>query len=493
MKRVLFIFSFLLLPAAASQAQIIEDALRLAPTPSLVGTRSAGMGNAFVGLADDVSALYWNPAGLAQLRLSEFSIGLSNIGAANDASLLGVSTSGDNSSTVLTHIQFALPFPVARGSFVLGAGYTRLADYTGALSVDTYNPQSSIQTSLYNGEKEELDFAWNLGLEDTLVLTYLDEGKPGWFAIPVTNRVQQTLDIFEDGSLNLWSFGGSMEVAPNAMVGLALNVVSGSYRNDRTFVEKDINSAHQGAIVGIDDVTRTDFQSLELEELLEQSLSGWNMRIGFLYNYRDKARVGIAVQTAGNVNVNEDYEKFGRARFSDANLTYTMTVPDNNYDISTPAIYSFGASVNPVNWLMIAADVDLTDNSKLEFEESSNFSTSDLNRDIRKLFRATNNYRAGVEIRVPNTGLQVRGGFGYSVSPFKVDEGITDYDISTLSGGLGYAFDDNFVVNAAFSATSYDTFVQNYRDPDVNIPESAFTTDQSITISRLMLGVSYRF
>src|SRR5215210_7624537 len=31
----------------------------------VTGTRAAGMGGAFVGVADDASALYWNPAGLA--------------------------------------------------------------------------------------------------------------------------------------------------------------------------------------------------------------------------------------------------------------------------------------------------------------------------------------------------------------------------------------------------------------------------------------------
>ena len=30
-----------------------------------VGTRAAGMGGAFVGVADDASAIYWNPGALA--------------------------------------------------------------------------------------------------------------------------------------------------------------------------------------------------------------------------------------------------------------------------------------------------------------------------------------------------------------------------------------------------------------------------------------------
>ncbi|MCF7804136.1 MAG: PorV/PorQ family protein [Candidatus Marinimicrobia bacterium] len=37
-----------------------------------VGARAAGMGEAFVGIADDASALYWNPAGIAQTGGAEF-------------------------------------------------------------------------------------------------------------------------------------------------------------------------------------------------------------------------------------------------------------------------------------------------------------------------------------------------------------------------------------------------------------------------------------
>ena len=33
-----------------------------------MGTRALGMGGAFVGLADDASAIYWNPAGLSNVE-----------------------------------------------------------------------------------------------------------------------------------------------------------------------------------------------------------------------------------------------------------------------------------------------------------------------------------------------------------------------------------------------------------------------------------------
>src|SRR5438132_5016171 len=38
------------------------------------GARSLAMGSAFVGVADDASATYWNPAGLSQITRKEITL-----------------------------------------------------------------------------------------------------------------------------------------------------------------------------------------------------------------------------------------------------------------------------------------------------------------------------------------------------------------------------------------------------------------------------------
>src|SRR4026209_1125163 len=48
---------------------IAAQTFEAAPTFEIVGTRAAGMGGAFVAVADDASATYWNPAGLALGRM----------------------------------------------------------------------------------------------------------------------------------------------------------------------------------------------------------------------------------------------------------------------------------------------------------------------------------------------------------------------------------------------------------------------------------------
>ena len=500
MKRALLIFILLTATwSARTEAQVIEDALRLSWPGNVISTRSAGMGNAFIGLANDASALYWNPAGLGQLRSNEFSIGLSNNGMSNDAMMFGVNTIGDNHQTVLTNLNFAVPFPVVRGSFVLAAGYNRLLDYNGVMDTRVYNQESSIQASLFDLDAE-LDFAWQLGLEDVLVDSLLDAGEPGWMAIPVANRVQQTISTTEEGGLNQWSFGGSMEVAPGLMVGAALNVLSGSYRYERLFSEEDVNNVWQEAILGIDpysdgSVWRTGFDRLDMLEEIEQDLSGWNSRFGLLYNFRDKARFGVTIQTASYISVNEDYYKAGDSYFDDGSgESYELIFENHNYEIITPAVYSFGASFSPADFATVSADFEMVDLSNIEFDASNDLSALDLNQfniDIRRYFRATNNFRLGAEFHVPNTGLFLRGGFGYRYSPYDDDEGKSEYDVKTFTAGVGYEFEHNFSVQAAWVNSNYETFSYNYIDPSVNVDVNR--VDQDVSVTRLMLGVVYRF
>src|SRR5262245_22284447 len=54
--KFLFVAALCVLCPSAAHAQLYED----------VGTRAQGLGGAFVAVADDATATWWNPAGLAK-------------------------------------------------------------------------------------------------------------------------------------------------------------------------------------------------------------------------------------------------------------------------------------------------------------------------------------------------------------------------------------------------------------------------------------------
>lgn len=481
-----------LFSATAARGQFVEDALRLAPAPEFMSARASAMGNAFVGLADDASALFWNPAGLGQIRKSDFTIGLTNLSTSNESTFLSAVVDADKSSTHLNQLSLVVPFPVTRGSLAFAGGYQRIANFNGTMAIDAFNANSSIQTSLYDRE-DVWDLAWQLGLEDTSAVSYQREQGKGWLGIPVNRNVSQSAEVLESGGLHQWSFGGSVELAPKLLVGLAMNILTGSYEYERTFSEADTRNLHSGTIYGVEDRARTDFQSMSVTDYLHQDLSGWNLKIGVLYNVHDKLRIGASIQTPSLMTVEEDYRRKGTALFANTSEKWSLDALAITYDINTPWQFSVGLSGNPVPYVTISADADFTDYTQLEFDVPAGSTLDDLNSVIRRQLRTTTNLRAGVEVNIPETDLFLRGGFGYAMTPYEEFKDLSDYNTTTFSGGIGYLIDQAFMINAAFILSQYSTSRVLYTDPDLTVPESAFTASEKIGHSRILVTASYRF
>ena len=82
------------------------------------GARPFAMGGAYTAAGNDVFSLLYNPAGLADMRSGEVSIGLHQ----RSDKITNANVDQSTSNTSLGHIAAAYPMPTYRGSLVLGFG-----------------------------------------------------------------------------------------------------------------------------------------------------------------------------------------------------------------------------------------------------------------------------------------------------------------------------------------------------------------------------------
>ena len=131
MRKVFFygIATIITLVSLPSQAQTTDELFRTSNQQYTISTaRSAAMGGAFTSLGADPVSMIQNPAGLAMYSRSEASITpsllLNETNANTTNGTNSVNMEGSNLKLAISNLSTALKF----GDFVLGIGYTRLAD-----------------------------------------------------------------------------------------------------------------------------------------------------------------------------------------------------------------------------------------------------------------------------------------------------------------------------------------------------------------------------
>jgi len=106
------------------------------------------------------------------------------------------------------------------------------------------------------------------------------------------------------------------------------------------------------------------------------------------------------------------------------------------------------------------------------------------NNEIKSLFRTVYNLNAGAEIKIPNSGFALRGGFMYKPSPYQGDP--TEYDKKYITAGIGYKTGSNLALNIAYSYGWWKDFGDNY---GYNVSR----TYQNLTKDYFLIGISYNF
>jgi hypothetical protein len=423
------------------------------------------MGTAYTGVASDFSAMFTNPAGLGQIRLSEVSFGLSNLSYNNSSTFLSNPSSFSNSATSINNIGFVYPFPTVRGSMVFAVAYGRNADYTTALSFHGFNRTSSIIPTL------DPNMISGLFLQD------------GLGNIPYVDSMDQQGKVLEGGATNNWTVSGAIEAANNLYLGISLNFISGSYNYNRTYAESDIKNKYVTppypdslALFGIN-----------LQNTIDDDISGFSARLGLLYKINSKARFGISVKTPTWYSITETFTDDGTSHFRFADVygysDYSYTSDNTTqYDVSTPYVFAGGFSYD-FGTLMLSGDVEYTDWTQMSFSNADP-QVINYNTDIKEWFRATTNFRVGGEYEIPTlNGFRIRAGYAYLPSPYKND--ISGANQKFITGGLGFIVENSVAFDIGYARGWWDTNHVQY--------DGAPATVEEIKTDTIIGTILYRF
>lgn len=346
-----------------------------------VSARAAGLGYAYGAVAEDGSALWFNPAGLAQIRKMELSGGLlyesqdRTTGFDTETDGFGgtgfSSTSTSTSQTPPTQLTFAYPFPTYRGSLVLGVGYQRLAP----LSADY----------LREG-----------------VVEPVAGGNPG---------IQEIESYYEKGSADFWTVGLGGDLSPKISVGGSLSFLTGS--TEQEFEIGRLRLLSNGAT----DVNGSDEVFLS-RETRSADISGWTYSAGVLGRPSEKARIGVTLNGPESYDFDgssstrlEDQEKIDRQDFNFIECHFLSIRGTDK--ITLPLSLLFSAAYTPNN-LLITGDLRWTDWAQIDFEGPIR------SQDRKYAYRATADISIGAEYQFSGTPARIRAGFSTQPLPYKL-------------------------------------------------------------------------
>ena len=410
-----------------------------------VGVRAMGMGGAFVGVADDFTAMYWNPAGLAQMQQREIQVSLLRNSRANDSIFNGTAGRSELTNTRFGSLGFVYPYPVYRGSLVLAAGLTRIKD-----------------------------FDWNLNLKGN------DEGLTADHAFQ------------HEGELALAGVSAAIDVSPAVSLGATLGLVSGEDEAVNKFDWADSQDEFQERRF----LARDSFTD-------EYKWTPYAVLGAMLRTPRDKPRyrLGATFATGGTHEIRYVFrgassdEGYNSVEYDDGTVE---EFPDeewsNTYELALPFEFGVGASAEALPGLTLAGSLHLAEWSQSEYKGADDYGLR-ADTSFETQYRDVLRYHFGVEYQVPVVALDLRAGYFVDPVPFigPRDPGSDDPPIRIeedrrfITLGAGILIDEAMQIDIAWVRGAFKQ-VEEYSS---ELSDNVLSEDYAI--NRLVVGVGYNF
>ena len=361
-----------------------------------VGARTMGMGGASLGLADDFTALYWNPAGMAQIQKFEMFSSLSHNVAIADSYFTGdvVKTTTSHSQMRLNSIGFVYPLETRQGGVAVGFGYNRPQNFDYQTAMQGIDPGSGT------------DFSG--------------------FAVDEIN--------INRGGIGIWSFGTSVYVTKQVLLGGSLDFWHGNSLNELDTEATDI--------LNVDD----EWSRFRYDDAIDREYSGVGGRIGLLAHLTDTINLGVTLVAPIELGVDEVWYQSTVDVFDDGEKSTDSRNGAQTYDIERPFEIGVGAAVKLFNkQLILAGDVQFTDWTQTSYDPAP---ADDIPKNnFEEYYDTTLQVRLGAEYQIPIISTHIRLGYLRDPIPFRYTQ-VDTHDFFTA--GVGKIFEDSLKLDVTY-------------------------------------------
>ncbi len=408
-------------------AQLIEDGLRWSLTNGVISPRAGALGVSYYGISDDFSAIAYNPAGLSLINKGEVSLGLGFLKNSTTTDYWNNSENLSSNDAYISNIGLVSPIKTTFGNASFAIGYYIESNLDNQMQFSGFNSNS---TYIDYTAKDAKDRNW--GIQDNFA-TYLWLADDN-FNTPIKKDLQQEARISESGGMHNFSGAMAFELNSYLSAGASISSVWGRYKYFRQYSESDINNEYN-QIVGDAETgyQNLDFNRLDVDETLNQSVSGITGRFGLMGRIGNFMRISLNVKFPSALDVEENFSQKATSYFDNKDSYDTTYYGTNSYSLMTPWVYSIGMSAHFVG-ATITAGLEYTDASQIEFYNSLD-EMQNLNVAIPSDLTGQLKWGVGLEYRIPVIPVVIRGSYNYANSPWVGDN--TDYDVKTIAFGAG--------------------------------------------------------
>lgn len=381
------------------------------------GAKALAMGNAFTAVADDLTAAFWNPAGLAAKRSPEFYLSYKSLSQKHDYDLqnriMPIETKlyNYNFSSRLNQIDF---FSVSAPAVILKR------NWTFALSYYRYIPYG------FKGSARE-------------VLTFLHDRY---------NPQKTTVTFTGSEGMDVLAFSASAALTDYFSLGATLQQFFGSGFRHLFTVEP----------------------AGEFHSQYTEKLQGRNVIAGLLFSPFDFLRLGVTWHSGLRTRFDSTLQTW---EVNGKGIEINHLEESCAAGLVIPEQYALGALLRPAPWLDLSGEYSLLDWGKGTIENYYDsvavlpYPQKDVWAQNQKNIR---NLRFGAEARLPlrHWQLQLRSGWSADRQLY-ADAADQAVKVSVYAAGLGCEFSRNLLLEIAYQKQTADWPEKSFfsKEPDV--------------------------